>query len=73
MKITLTRVYLESLIAYFLSGIEVAAKVFAYYINKVSVKNAKTMRDILPRLTALSDKKQHEYWQLLARNITNPQ
>lgn len=71
MKITLTRVYLESLIAYFLSGIDVAAKVFYHYLTKVSVKNAKTIRDIHARLTALSDEKQHQYWQLLARNITD--
>ena len=71
MKITLTCVYLESLIAYFLSGIDVAAKVFYYYLTKVSVKNAKTLRDIHARLTVLSDEKQHQYWQLLARNITN--
>jgi len=50
MHISLTRVSLECLIVYHMNGHAQAKKVLYHYVDKVSVKNKKTLKMILARL-----------------------
>jgi|DEB3_MinimDraft_2_1074329.scaffolds.fasta_scaffold02421_1 hypothetical protein len=69
MNISLTRVYLESMLAYVLSGIDAAINVLVIYQNKVSVKNKKTLIMIIDRLNASNHEQQKQYFDLLLKNI----
>ena len=66
MQISLTRVYLECMIAYYLSGYIQAKKVLIHYSSKVSVKNKKTINLIVNRLELSEPQAQNEYFRLLA-------
>lgn len=66
MNISLTRVYLECLIAYYLSGHNQAKNVLIHYSSKVSVKNKKTINLIVDRLELYEPHAQNEYFRLLA-------
>lgn len=69
MNISLTRVYLECMLAYVLSGINAAINVLIIYQDKVSVKNKKTLVMIVDRLTISNETQQKEYFDLLLKNM----
>lgn len=69
MHISLTRVFLECMIAYHLNGYEQAKKVLIHYTNKVSVKNKNTLKMILTRLELSDNDTQKEYFKLLSDSL----
>lgn len=66
MQISLTRVYLECMIAYYLSGYIQAKNVLIHYSSKVSVKNKKTINVIIEKLDSSDLNAQNEYFKLLS-------
>lgn len=70
MKISLTRVMFECLIAYYLNGYLVAKKVLIHYTDKVSVKNRKTLKMIVKRLNVSDEEKQKEYFIYLSKTLS---
>lgn len=70
MNISLTRVYLESMLAYVLSGIDAAINVLVIYQNKVSVKNKKTLIMIVDRLTVSNETQQKQYFDILLNEVS---
>jgi len=70
MNISLTRVMLECLIAYYLNGYLVAKKVLIHYIDRVSVKNGKTLKMIVERLNVSDEEKQKEYFYNLSKTLS---
>jgi hypothetical protein len=69
MHISLTRVFLECLIVYHMNGHTQAKKVLIHYVDKVSVKNKKTLKMILERLELSDDDKQQQYFKLLSDSL----
>ena len=69
MHISLTRVFLECMIAYHLNSYEQAKKVLIHYADKVSVKNKKTIKMILARLELSDNDSQKEYFKLLSDSL----
>ena len=69
MHISLTRVFLECMIAYHLNSYEQAKKVVIHYADKVSVKNKKTLKMILERLELSDNDSQKEYFKLLSDSL----
>lgn len=69
MHISLTRVFLECMIAYHLNGYSQAKKVLIHYADKVSVKNKKTLKMILTRLELSDNDTQKEYFKLLSDSL----
>jgi len=69
MHISLTRVFLECMIAYHLNSYEQAKKVLIHYADKVSVKNKKTLKMILERLELSDDDRQQQYFKLLSDSL----
>jgi len=69
MHISLTRVFLESLIAFYMSGHLCAMRVMMHYSSKVSVKNGKTLQNVIDKLKTFDDEKKREYFRLLSLNI----
>lgn len=69
MHISLTRVFLECLLAYHLNSYAQAKKVLIHYADKVSVKNKKTLKMILTRLELSDDERQNEYFKLLSDSL----
>lgn len=69
MPISLTRVFLECLIAYYLNGYVQAKKIIVHYSDKVSVKNKKTLKMIIDRLELSTDDKQDAYFKLLSEQL----
>ena len=69
MHISLTRVFLECMIAYHLNGYEQAKKVLIHYADKVSVKNKKTLKMILTRLELSDNDTQKQYFKLLSDSL----
>lgn len=70
MQISLTRVYLECMIAYVLSGINAAINVLIIYQDKVSVKNKKTLIMIVDRLTVSNETQQKQYFDILLNEVS---
>lgn len=69
MNISLTRVYLECMLAYVLSGINAAINVLIIYQDKVSVKNKKTLIMIVDRLTVSNETQQKQYFDILLNEV----
>ena len=69
MHISLTRVFLECMIAYHLNSYAQAKKVLIHYADKVSVKNKKTIKMILARLELSDNDTQKEYFKLLSDSL----
>jgi GTP-binding protein EngB required for normal cell division len=69
MHISITRVFLECMIAYHLNSYEQAKKVLIHYADKVSVKNKKTLKMILERLELSDNDSQKEYFKLLSDSL----
>ena len=69
MHISLTRVFLECLLAYHLNSYAHAKKVLIHYSDKVSVKNKKTIKMILTRLELSDNDTQKEYFKLLSDSL----
>ena len=69
MHISLTRVFLECMIAYHLNSYEQAKKGLIHYADKVSVKNKKTLKMILERLELSDNDSQKEYFKLLSDSL----
>ena len=69
MHISLTRVFLESLIAFYMSGNHCAMRVLSFYSSKVSVKNGKTLQAVVDKLKTFDDERKAEYFRLLSANI----
>jgi len=69
MHISLTRVFLESLIAFYMSGHLCAMRVMMHYSSKVSVKNGKTLQAVIDKLKTFDDEKKAEYFKLLSYQI----
>ena len=69
MHISLTRVFLECMIAYHLNSYEQAKKVLIHYADKASVKNKKTLKMILERLELSDNDSQKEYFKLLSDSL----
>ena len=69
MHISLTRVFLECLLAYHLNSYAQAKKVLIHYTDKVSVKNKKTLKMILERLELSDDDRQQQYFKLLSDSL----
>jgi len=69
MHISLTRVFLECMIAYHLNSYEQAKKVLIHYADKVIVKNKKTLKMILERLELSDNDSQKEYFKLLSDSL----
>ena len=69
MHISLTRVFLECMIAYHLNSYEQAKKVLIHYADKVSVKNKKTLTMRLVRLELSDNDSQEEYFKLLSDSL----
>ena len=69
MHISLTRVFLECMIAYHLTSYEQAKNVLIHYDDKVSVKNKKTLKMILERLELSDNDSQKEYFKLLSDSL----
>jgi len=69
MHISLTRVFLECLLAYHLNSYAQAKKVLIHYTDKVSVKNKKTLKMILTRLELSDNDTQKEYFKLLSDSL----
>ena len=69
MHISLTRVFLECMIAYHLNSYEQAKKVLIHYADKVSVKNKKTLKMILTRLELSDKNKKKQYFKLLSDSL----
>lgn len=70
MNISLTRVYLECMLAYVLSGTNSAINVLIIYQDKVSVKNKKTLIMIVDRLTVSNETQQKQYFDLLLNEVS---
>jgi len=70
MHISLTRVYLECMLAYVLSGINAAINVLIIYQDKVSVKNKKTLIMIVDRLTVSNETQQKQYFDILLNEVS---
>jgi len=70
MNISLTRVYLECMLAYVLSGINAAINVLIIYQDKVSVKNKKTLIMIVDRLTVSNETQQKQYFDILLNEVS---
>ena len=70
MNISLTRVMLECLIAYYLNGYLVAKKVMIHYADRVSIKNRKTLKMIVERLNVSDEEKQKEYFDYLSKTLS---
>jgi len=69
MHISLTRVFLECMLAYHLNGYAQAKKVLIHYADKVSVKNKKTLKMILARLELSDNDTQKQYFKLLSDSL----
>ena len=69
MNVSLTRVFLESLIAFYMNGNLSAMRVLVFYSSKVSVKNGKTLQNVIDKLKTFDDEKKSEYFRLLSLNI----
>ena len=69
MHISLTRVFIECLLAYHLNSYAQAKKVLIHYADKVSVKNKKTIKMILTRLELSDDDTQKQYFKLLSDSL----
>jgi len=69
MHISLTRVFLECLLAYHLNSYAQAKKVLIHYVDKVSVKNKKTLKMILARLELSDNDTQKQYFKLLSDSL----
>jgi len=66
MNVSLTRVFLES---FYMSGNSSAMRVLSFYSSKVSVKNGKTLQNVIDKLKTFDDEKKSEYFKLLSLNI----
>jgi hypothetical protein len=69
MHISLTRVFLECLLAYHLNSYAQAKKVLIHYADKVSVKNKKMLKMILTRLELSDNDTQKQYFKLLSDSL----
>ena len=69
MHISLTRVFLECLLAYHLNSYAQAKKVLIHYADKVNVKNKKTLKMILARLELSDNNTQKQYFKLLSDSL----
>lgn len=69
MHISLTRVFLECMLAYHLNGYAQAKKVLIHYTDKVSIKNKKTLRMILEQLELSDNDTQKQYFKLLSDSL----
>lgn len=69
MHISLTRVFLECMLAYHLNGYAQAKKVLIHYTDKVSIKNKKTLRMVLEQLELSDNDTQKQYFKLLSDSL----
>jgi hypothetical protein len=52
-----------------MSGNSSAMRVLSFYSSKVSVKNGKTLQNVIDKLKTFDDEKKREYFRLLSLNI----